>query len=55
MPEANLALAAYCMDPRRQRFDDARALVAQALRTQPDNGVAKLLQQRLDALPPAAK
>jgi polyferredoxin len=55
LPEANLALAAYCMDPRRQRFDDARALVAQALRTQPDNGVAKLLQQRLDALPQATK
>lgn len=55
LPEANLALAAYCMDPRRQRFDDARALVAQALRTQPDNVVAKLLQQRLDALPPASK
>jgi len=55
LPESNLALAAYCMDPRRQRFDDARTLVAHVLRTQPDNGVAKLLQQRLDTLPQAPK
>jgi NAD-dependent dihydropyrimidine dehydrogenase PreA subunit len=45
--EANLALAAYCMDDRRQRFDDARQLLEVAGRLAPDNPITVLLQQRL--------
>ena len=49
--EANLALASYMMDPRRQRFAEARRLVAHVLASSPDHPVAQLLQQQLDSLP----
>lgn len=49
--EANLALASYMMDPRRQRFADAQRLVAHVLAANPEHPIARLLQQRLDSLP----
>lgn len=51
LDEANLALAAYCMDPARRRFADARVLVDHVLAHAPNHPIARLLQQRLAALP----
>lgn len=50
-PESTLALAAYCMDPARRRFDEARALVAKVLAIDPNQPIGRLLQQKLAALP----
>jgi polyferredoxin len=49
--EANLALASYMMDQRRQRFADARRLVQHVLDRTPAHPIGKLLMQRLDSLP----
>lgn len=49
--EANLALAAYMLDPRRQRYADAQRLVKHVLTKVPTHPIAQVLQQRLDNLP----
>ena len=51
LDEANLALAAYMLDPRRQRFGDAQRLVQHVLTKVPNHPIAMVLQQRLDSLP----
>lgn len=49
-PESNLVLAAYCMDPARQRHAEARTLIQHVLAEVPGNPVAQMLDQRLRAL-----
>ena len=48
---ANLALASYMMDSRRQRFADARRLVEHVLKGSPAHPVALMLQEQLKKLP----
>ncbi|MBL8756103.1 MAG: hypothetical protein JNK15_22610 [Planctomycetes bacterium] len=45
--EASLALASYCMDPARRRYDDAERLVNHVLKNQPDHPIGRMLRQQL--------
>ncbi|MCA8950264.1 MAG: 4Fe-4S binding protein [Planctomycetes bacterium] len=45
--EANLALAAYAMDPQRARWQQARALLEAVLANDPQNEIALRLHERL--------
>ena len=49
--EANLALAAYWMDPARRRLADAERLVQHVLRHAPQHPIARLLDLRLRSAP----
>lgn len=48
--EANLALAAYAMDPQRGRLDQARELVDIVLTQSPEHRVGRMLDARLQQL-----
>lgn len=50
LPESNLALANYSMDPKRQRYADAASLLQHVLAQHPDHPIALLLMQRLESL-----
>ena len=50
LAESNLALALYCMDPARRRYDEAEALLRYVLEIHPGNPVATMHLERLESL-----
>jgi ferredoxin len=55
LPESNLALALYDMDPARRRYDEAERLLRHMLTLDPGNQAASFQLQRLDSLRPAPR
>ncbi len=51
LPEANLALAHYFMDPARRRYADADHLITHVLTVAPGHPLARQLQQQLATRP----
>lgn len=50
LPESALALAAYCMDPQRRRYDDAKRLITGVLQESPQHPIGLMLQEQLERL-----